>query len=83
MQNDPFEKRANDLTLKAILICQNHLNILAIDAKLKNNFVFTFFLITLEEILKEIGHFDISKHLKTRMFRPKLSNKIWMYFHLL
>lgn len=61
MQNYPLEKRANDPTLKAILICQNYLNILTIEGKLKNNSVFTFFLITLEDMLKEIGHFDISK----------------------
>ena len=61
MQNSPFLKKLFDSTLKAILKYRNFPGILAIGGELKNNLVFTFCNITLEEILKKIGKLDISK----------------------
>ena len=61
MPNDPLMEKVNDPTLKTILKYQTHSSILVIETKLKNNSVFAFSQIALEEILKGISNLDISK----------------------
>ena len=56
MQNVPLVVEVIDPALKAILKYRNHPSILAMKGKSKNNSVFTFFHITLEEILKQISN---------------------------
>ena len=64
MHSHSLAKEVNDSTLKAIMKCRNHPNVLTILDKYKNNSIFNFSCVTRdtkEEVLKEIGNLDITK----------------------
>ena len=70
IQNVPLMVEVNNLVLKAILKYRNHPSILIIKRKSKNKTVFTFFQITLEEILKQISNkLSQDRHVPTKIIR--------------
>ena len=56
---------------------------MALKGKMKSDSIYTFRHITVEEILTKIGNHNMTKLSQGKMFRRKLSNKIWISLCLL